>query len=258
MSAAHAVFVEVAAILLPLFHEIARGDRHLLAGGADHGVIGDPIGVGAEQIETGVNGFSARDHLLQRPKVFFATAARFVDLQALVVTDIWKVTGVEERTVVGELGQFIPIAETTSGVSHREREHDHLPWRQRPIERIDGVEIPGRSTYQVEWPVKTNVPYGLPVVRDVNLRDRLRPLVLQGEPAHAVKGAALWVNVDGRVYGRDLGLRKQFVFLKVTLVTGLNVAAILGGKILVQNVSIVEIPKAAAGGAQKQECGRWD
>ena len=62
-------------------------------------------------------------------------------------------------------------------------------------------------------------------------------------------GARLSLAADGR----DLGLRKHFVFLEVALVGGLNMTPILGGKILVQYMGVVEIPHAAAGRAQKEK-----
>src|SRR5579863_8182880 len=89
----------------------------------------------------------------------------------------------------------------------------------------------------------------------MNLGDGLSGLVLQRHPAGTVEGAALGIDVDGRVHGRDLGLRKQLVFFEVALVARLNAAAILGGKILVQNMGVVVIPKAAADGAQREERG---
>ena len=53
-------------------------------------------------------------------------------------------------------------------------------------------------------------------------------LVPQGEAAGAIEGAALGIDVDGCVHGRDLGLGKKLVLLEIALVAGLDVAAILG------------------------------
>ena len=107
----HAVLVEMAAVLLPGALQIARSDGDLVAGGADHGVIGDPVGVGGEEIDARVDGFSAGDHLFQRPEVLFAAAARIVELERLVVPDLRKVAGVEESAVVGELRRLVAVAE---------------------------------------------------------------------------------------------------------------------------------------------------
>jgi hypothetical protein len=63
-----------------------------------------------------VDGLSARGHLLQRWKFLFAAPARIVDLEALIVTNLWEVAGVEEGAVVGELGQFVSISESARDV----------------------------------------------------------------------------------------------------------------------------------------------
>ena len=169
MGGAHAVLVEVAAVLLPGALQIARGDGDLIAGGADHGVIGDPVGVGGEEIDAGVDGLSAGGHLFQRSQFLFAAAARIVDLEILVVTDLRKIAGVEEGAVVGELRQFVSVAEAARGVPHREREGKNLPGGERLIERVDGVEIAGSPAHQVERPIELNVRYGLVLVGDVYL-----------------------------------------------------------------------------------------
>src|ERR1700722_7937905 len=103
MSAAHTVFVIVAAALLPALHQIARCYRDLFARSADYRVISDPIGIGDEEIDPGVNGLSALGHFLERRKFLFAAAAWIVDLKPLVVSDLRKVGRVKERAVVGEL-----------------------------------------------------------------------------------------------------------------------------------------------------------
>src|ERR1035441_5236664 len=81
--APHAVLVEVAAVLLPLALEIAWGNGHLIAGRADHGVISKPVGAGGEDVEPGVDRFSAGGHLFQRSQALLAAAAGIVQLEAL-------------------------------------------------------------------------------------------------------------------------------------------------------------------------------
>ena len=52
----------------------------------------------------------------------------------------------------------------------------------------------------------------------MNLTNGLRSLVLQDEVASSVEGAAFGIDVDVSVDSDDLGLRKVFVLLPVTLV----------------------------------------
>ena len=73
-------------------------------------------------------------------------------------------------------------------------------------------------------------------------------LVLEDEVAGAGEGAALGKDVDVGVDGNDLGLRQVLVLLEIALVVGLDVAAVLGGEVLVEDVGVVEVPGAAADG----------
>ena len=67
----------------------------------------------------------------------------------------------------------------------------------------------------------------------MNLSHGLRSLALQNEVAGAVEGAAFGVDVDIGIDSDNLGLRKIFIFLPVTLVFGLYVAAVLGSQVFV-------------------------
>ena len=85
----------------------------------------------------------------------------------------------------------------------------------------------------------------------MNLTNGLRSRVLQDEVASSVEGAAFGIDVDVSVDSDDLGLRKVFVLLPVTLVPGLYVASVLGSKVFVEDMSVVEIPYSAAGGDEE-------
>ena len=66
------------------------------------------------------------------------------------------------------------------------------------------------------------------------------------------------IDVDLTVDGNDLRLRGVFVFVEVSLVVGLNLAALFGVQIFVQHVRVVVVPPAAADGRGKTEHGRHD
>ncbi len=82
-----------------------------------------------------------------------------------------------------------------------------------------------------------------------------RGLVLQHEVAGAGERTALGEDVDVGVDGDDLRLGQFFVLLEVALVVGLNIAAVLGGEVFIEDVGVVEIPRAAADGGQKEDRG---
>ena len=106
MRRAHAVFEEVAAVRLPVALQVSGGDGDLVRRGADDGVIGDPVGLAAEEeVVHGVGGVAAVGHFFERRKMLFAAAARIVKLDVGVVADVGEVVGVEEGAVVGELRQ---------------------------------------------------------------------------------------------------------------------------------------------------------
>ena len=73
----------------------------------------------------------------------------------------------------------------------------------------------------------------------------------------SVEGAALGIDVDRGIDRRDLGLEQVFVLLELAFVVGLNVSARLGVEIFVEDVGIVKVPGARAGGDQsEQQSGR--
>jgi hypothetical protein len=76
--------------------------------------------------------------------------------------------------------------------------------------------------------------------------------VLEDVVAGAGEGAALGEDVDVGIDGDDLGQEDVFVLLEAALVVGLDVAAVLGGEVLVEDVGVVEVP-AAAGDSEEQE-----
>ena len=104
--AAHGVLEEAAAILLPFALQVAGGDGDLIGRSADDGVVGDPVGIGSEDIEARVHGFAAFRHLFEIGELLFAAAARVVELALRTVADRREIASVEECAVVGELGQF--------------------------------------------------------------------------------------------------------------------------------------------------------
>src|ERR1035441_9831953 len=91
----------------------------------------------------------------------------------------------------------------------------------------------------------------------MDLGDRLVGFVLQSHPHGSVEGAALGIDVDGRIDGCDFRLVEVFVLLELAFVVSLNAAACLRIEILIPDVSVVEVPGA---GPQrddgKQESGR--
>ena len=165
-----------------------------------------------------------------------------------VVADGGEVAGVEERAVVGELGALVAVLEAAAGVADVEGEVELVARRERRVELVDGVERARAGGHDVEGAVEAYIRDGLLLVGDVDLADGLRGLVLKHEVAGAGEGAALGENVDVGVDGDDLGLGEVLVLLEITLVVGLDVAAILGGEVLVQDVGVVEVPGAAADG----------
>src|SRR5487761_1372745 len=185
--------------------------------------------------------------------MLFAAAARIVEFVVGVIADLRKKSCVEEGAIVGELRQLIPVAESPCDVRDRECEGEDFAGRERLVERIDGIEIARRAAHQVERAVELDVRDRLLLIRDVDLRDGLRRLVLQREAARTVEGAATWVDVDRGFDRSDLRLRQQFVLLEVSLVSSPDVAAVLGGKVLVKNVSVVEVPRAGTNGDQQKQ-----
>ena len=172
----------MAAVLLPLPLQISGGDRDLVAGSADDGVIRDPIRIGREQIEAFAGGVAARRHLDQGPEVLFAPAAGIVQFEVRVVSDLREILDVEEGPVVGELGLLVPVAEPMRGVRNAEGERGDFSRRERLVEGIDRIHVPGRPAHEVKRAIELDVRHGLVRVGDVDLCDRRAALVLEREP----------------------------------------------------------------------------
>ncbi len=174
-----------------------------------------------------------------------------VEFDVVVVADGGEVAGVEEGAGVGELGALVAVFEAAAGVADVEGHVELVAGCERGFELVDGVKGAGAGGDDVERAVEVNVGDGLLLVGDVDLADGLGGLVLQDEAAVAGEGAALGVDVDVGVDGDDFGLGDVLVLLEVALVGGLDVAAGFGGEVLVEDVGVVEVPDAAAGGDEE-------
>jgi hypothetical protein len=104
----------------------------------------------------------------------------------------------------------------------------------------------------VEGAVEVNVGDRLLDIDYVYLRDGCRRFVLQDEVAGSREGAPLGEDVDGCVYGDDLGLRKTLIFLEVALVLRLDITPSLAVQVFVEDVGIVKVPAAAADGDEQE------
>src|SRR5271168_3959577 len=100
----------------------------------------------------------------------------------------------------------------------------------------------------MERPVELYLRDGLLRVDDVNLRDGNVSFVLQNEVTGSGEGALFGKDVDIRVSGDDLGLRKAFVLFEVPLIVGPNITPRFGVQIFVEDVGVVVVPSAAADG----------
>ena len=80
----------------------------------------------------------------------------------------------------------------------------------------------------MERAIEFDVGDRVPLVGDMDLRNRLVGLVLETHADAAVEGTAVRIDVDRGVDGRDLGLEQVFVLFELAFVVGLNVAARLG------------------------------
>ena len=257
MGRAHVVFVEVAAVFRPFPFQVAGGDGGLVTGGADDGVVGDPVGLGGEEIDALPVGIAAFGELFERGKFFFGAAARIVEFHVAVVTDCWEIAAVEEGAVVGEFGALVAVSETAGLVTDLEGHTRGFAGLKRLVERIDGVDVARAGRELVKAAIEVDGRDALQRVGDVNLVDGLVGFVLKDKRASAFKGSALGENVDFCVDGGDFGLRQQLVFLVVALVGGLDTAALLGTQEFVANVGVEVIPGAAGDGDDKEEgeCG---
>ena len=212
-------------------------------------MISNPVGLSAEEdVVHGVDGIAAVGHLFESGKVFFAAAAGIIELDVGVVADVGDVVGVEEGAVVGELSRLIAVAEAAGLVADVAGEGDGFAGRQGLVEGVDGVHVARGGADQVERAVELEVGDRLLLIGNVDLWDRLVGLVLESHADVSVEGAALGIDVDGGIDRGDFGLQQVFVLLELAFVVGLNVAARLGVEVFVEDVSVVEVPGAGAGG----------
>ncbi len=181
----------------------------------------------------------------------FAAAAGVANFDVVIVTDGWEVAGVEEGTGVGEFGTLVAVFEATAGVPNVEGHVEFVAGSERRFKLIDGVEGAGAGGDDVEGPVKVDVGDGLLLVGDVDLADGLGGLVLEDKVAIAGEGAALGEDVNVGVDGDDFRSGMFFIPLEVALVGGLDITAGLSGEVLVEDVCVVEVPDAAAGGDEE-------
>ena len=141
---AHGVLEEVPAVCGPAALEVAGGEGDLVAGGADDGVVGDPVGLLAgEEVAAGVLGVAARGQLCVGGQVFFAAAARVVKLEIAAVADFRKVRLVEEGAIVGKLRELVAVAEAAALVADPGGERNGFAGRERLVEGVDGIKIAG-------------------------------------------------------------------------------------------------------------------
>src|ERR1700730_15192732 len=110
----------------------------------------------------------------------------------------------------------------------------------------------------MERPVEMDVADRLLLIREMDLGDRLRGFVLNSEMDVSVKGAAIWINVDGGLNSRDFWLQQIFVLLVPAFIVGLDTAARLRVQVLVEDVSIVEVPGAGASSDQRKKKSERD
>src|ERR1700733_8516143 len=75
----HVVFVEMAAVFGPFAFEVAGGDGGLIAGGADDRVVGDPIGIGGEEIDALPVRIAAIGKFFEGGQFFFGAATGIVE-----------------------------------------------------------------------------------------------------------------------------------------------------------------------------------
>src|ERR1700739_800679 len=112
-----------------------------------------------------------------------------------------------------------------------------------------------RGTDQMEWAVEVEIGDGFFEVGNVDLEDGLASLVLEGDTDVSVEGASLRINIDGGIDRRYLGLEQVFVLLELAFVVRLNVAARFGIEIFIEDVGVVKVPAAGAGGDESEKHG---
>ena len=106
--------------------------------------------------------------------MFFSPPAGIVKLDALGVTDQREKVRIEECAVVGELSQFVTVAEATAFVAYRKAHCCRFARQERLVERVDRVETARGAAFQPKRAVELDLRYRLLLVRDVHFPHRLR------------------------------------------------------------------------------------
>jgi hypothetical protein len=131
-----------------------------------------------KQVDARVLRIAARRHLFQGTQVLFAAAPRIVDLRGQVIADLRKELGVEKRAVAGKLRQLIAVAKPSRFVTHGKRQRQDLSGSERLLEGVDRIQIARLPADQMKRPVELHVAHRFMHIGQMNLRNRLRALVL--------------------------------------------------------------------------------
>src|SRR4029077_379920 len=97
------------------------------------------------------------NHLFKWWETLLAASAGIVDFQGGVVTDVGNVIGIEEGAIVGELWEFVAVAESAALVTDIAGERNRFAWRQWLVESVDRIHVAWRGADHVEWPVELEV-----------------------------------------------------------------------------------------------------
>ena len=152
--------------------------------------------------------------------MLFAPAPRIVQLDLRVIADRGKELLTEKSAVEGKFRRLITVAKPCRCMPDGEAQRQHLADLQRPLERIDRVQIARRSAHQMEGPVELHLRYGFVLVGNMDFGDGVVALVLQREAAAAGEGALRRIDIDDRVDGGDLRLIELFVLFELPFVVG--------------------------------------
>ena len=159
----HVIAEVVAAILVPFSSQIAGRDRDLGLAfgirirGADCGAIRNPVGVGCEEIGDCPDSVSTMGKELLVGQMLFATSARIVKFDTVVVADGGEIVGVEEGAGVGEFGAFVAVLEAATRIADVEVNIELVTWGEWGCQFEDGVEIARAGGYNMERAAEPNV-----------------------------------------------------------------------------------------------------
>src|SRR5260370_37387233 len=91
-------------------------------------------------------------------------------------------------------------------------------------------------------PVEPNLGHRFMRIGQMNLRDRLRTLVLKRESSRAVEGAAFGIDIDRCLDRSYFRLRELLMLLESPLVVGEEMTAVGRRLILIEYMPVVGIP----------------